>query len=160
MDRGDSQYGHSLHPERGDKPILRQEYPICTTQLLRLIHSTPRICLSARPIMPFSIRPPRWSAGGRLTSGFVRIVRWRIGRPRRLLPSGSRRPCRLTRTLLNCWRPSRELCEVRIAAWAAQADHAQVNSSGLVRSTFTGRVTIGRLPHFCADLKEGFRCPT
>jgi transposase InsO family protein len=38
------------------------------------------------------------------------IVYWRIERLRCWLPSGSRRPRRLTRTPLHYWRPSRELC--------------------------------------------------
>ena len=43
------------------------------------------------------------------------------------------------------WRHSRELCEVRIAAKAAQTDHAQANSSDLLRPIFAGRVkTAGR----------------
>jgi transposase InsO family protein len=48
--------------------------------------------------------------GSRTTIGFDPIVRWRIERLRCLLPSGSRRPRRLTRTPLHYWRPSRELC--------------------------------------------------
>ena len=48
--------------------------------------------------------------GSRTTIRFGPIVRWRIKHPRRLLPSGSRRPRRLTRTPLNYWRPSHELC--------------------------------------------------
>jgi hypothetical protein len=47
---------------------------------------------------------------------------------------------------MNYWRHSRELCEVRIAAETAQTDHAQANSSGLVRSTFAGRVRDDKIP--------------
>jgi putative transposase len=43
------------------------------------------------------------------STGFDPIVRWQTGRLRRVWPSGSRRPHRLTRTPLNYWRPSREL---------------------------------------------------
>jgi len=50
-----------------------------------------------------------WRGGSRTTIGFDPIVRWQTGRLRRLWPSGSRRPHRLTRTPLNYWRHSREL---------------------------------------------------
>ena len=48
--------------------------------------------------------------GSRTTIRFGPIVRWSIRHPRRLLPSGSRQPRQLTRTPLNYWRPSHELC--------------------------------------------------
>jgi transposase InsO family protein len=50
-----------------------------------------------------------WRGGSSTTIGVDPIVRWQTWRLRRLWPSGSRRPHRLTMTPLNYWRHSREL---------------------------------------------------
>jgi hypothetical protein len=116
-------------------------------------------CLNVKVFFRLEDVRRNYGVGSRATIGFNPIVRRRIGRPRRLLPSGSGRPRRLTRTALNCWRPSREVCKVRIAAWTAQTDHAQANFSGLVQSTFSGQVKVSatgpRVPHGHTDRLVG-----
>src|SRR5215469_3927713 len=91
----------------------------------------------------------RSERGGRwTTTACDRTARSRI-RPRLSSPRTGQRRHRTPRPHTNYWRPSRELCEVRIAASAAQTDHAQAKSSGPNWSTFAGRVNVVRDSHSC-----------